>query len=252
MNFVKVIKSSIITLIGVVVFMQIAYYFLFFIIYSFLGWLMEIILTLIVKKKFIDRGFLIGPYCPIYGCGSLLIILLLKNYQKDWIVLFILAMVICMILEYLTSYIMEKIFKARWWDYSDKKFNINGRICLETTIPFGLGALLVVYVFQPFFSSILYSMNSIAVIIMSTFIFALFLVDIVVSFNVVSKFKKAEIKIKRDDTEEITRKVREYLLNHSALTKRLANAFPNARAAFGEIKEKAKKEVSKIRKFYNF
>lgn len=252
MNFVKLIKRSIILSIGVVIFMQLDYYFILFIIYSFLGWLMEITLTLILKRKFVDRGFLIGPYCPIYGFGALLIMDLLENYTDNWLVLFILAMVICMILEYLTSYLMEVIFKARWWDYSNKKFNINGRICLETTIPFGLGALLLAYVLHPFFSSLIMNINDTILLVIATFIFALFLVDLIVSFNVISKFKNAEIKIKRDDTEEITRKVREYLLNHSKLTKRLVNAFPNAQAVFYEIKEKAKEKATKIKKFYNF
>ena len=96
------------------------------------------------------------------------------------------------------------------------------------------------------------NINDTVLLVVATFIFALFLVDLIVSFNVISKFKNAEIKTKRDDTEEITRKVREYLLNHSKLTKRLVNAFPNAQAAFHEIKAKAKAKATKIKKFYNF
>lgn len=85
---------------------------------------MEISFTLYKDKTLVNRGFLMGPYCPIYGCGCILIILLLKRYLNDFIALFIMSMVICSILEYLTSYIMEKLFKARWWDYSDRRFNI--------------------------------------------------------------------------------------------------------------------------------
>ena len=85
MNFVKLIKRSIILSIGVVIFMQLDYYFILFIIYSFLGWLMEITLTLIEKRKFVDRGFLIGPCCPIYGFGALLIMELLENYTDNWL-----------------------------------------------------------------------------------------------------------------------------------------------------------------------
>jgi len=106
-----------------------------FFIYAILGWIIETTLVSIEKKKFVNRGFLIGPYCPIYGFGGLAITILLKNYTKDPIVLFLMAVIICACLEYFTSYIMEKLFKARWWDYSKKKYNINGRICLETIIP---------------------------------------------------------------------------------------------------------------------
>lgn len=106
-------------------------YFMLFFIYAILGWIIETTLVSIEKRKFVNRGFLIGPYCPIYGFGGLAITILLKNYTKDPIVLFLMAVIICGTLEYFTSYIMEKIFKARWWDYSAKKYNINGRICLE-------------------------------------------------------------------------------------------------------------------------
>ena len=128
--------------------------FLLFITYSFIGWCMEVGCKLVELKKFINRGFLIGPYCPIYGWGCILIIILLNKYTNDPLVLFIMAIVICSILEYFTSYFMEKLFKARWWDYSRRKFNINGRICLETMIPFGLLGCLIMYFVNPFFVSI--------------------------------------------------------------------------------------------------
>ena len=90
-------------------------YFLLFMIYAILGWIMEVTCKLIQYKRFINRGFLIGPYCPIYGYGALLITILLHKYTNDPIVLFIMAIVVCGTLEYLTSYFMEKIYKARWW-----------------------------------------------------------------------------------------------------------------------------------------
>ena len=99
--------------------MSIYKYFLVFIFYSFLGWLMEVILTYSSDKKFVNRGFLIGPYCPIYGWGVLLIMFILKRYLDRPIGLFCMAVIICSVLEYLTSYLMEKLFKARWWDYSN-------------------------------------------------------------------------------------------------------------------------------------
>lgn len=78
---------------------------------------------------------MIGPYCPIYGWGALAITILLKRYIDDWIVLLFMSIITCGILEYATSYVMEKLFHARWWDYSRRKYNINGRVCLETLIP---------------------------------------------------------------------------------------------------------------------
>ena len=231
-----------------------AYLFLLFLIYSVLGWIVEMCFTYIFQyKKFVNRGFLIGPYCPIYGCGVLLIIYLLKDFTSKPVALFVLAMAICMALEYITSYIMEKLFNARWWDYSDKKFNINGRICLETTIPFGIGGLLVMYVINPFINKILVSLPKNTLIIISLICFILFLIDLIISFNVIMKIKNIDISkykgiFKRDDTEKINKRVREYLINHSILTKRLMLSFPNARIRIkNTIKNGKKKIVKKLK-----
>ena len=109
----------------------------------------------ILEKKIIDRGFLIGPYCPIYGCGTLGMILYLEQYKDNIITVFFLAVIICSILEYLTSYLMEKIFNARWWDYSDEKFNLNGRICGKNALLFGLGGVIIIYIAHPLLKNIM-------------------------------------------------------------------------------------------------
>ena len=127
-------------------------YFMLFIIYAFLGWVMECTLGIIEKRKFVNRGFLIGPYCPIYGVGVVGVTLLLSRFSNNVVLLFILSTILCGVLEYFTSYIMEKIFHARWWDYTTTKFNINGRICLETLLPFGIISFMSSYNF-PFASN---------------------------------------------------------------------------------------------------
>ncbi len=183
-------------------------YFMLFIIYSVLGWIMECILNIIQKHKFVNRGFLIGPYCPIYGFGVVIVSLLLTRASKHIIILFLLSSVICGTLEYLTSYFMEKIFKARWWDYSNKKFNINGRICLETLIPFGLISVFVICVLNPWILDKLYIIpkNILTYVIIGFII--IFIVDNLVSFNIILKFKNLNKK-EKDNTEEITEKVKE-------------------------------------------
>ena len=201
--------------------------FLLFITYSFIGWCMEVGCKLVELKKFINRGFLIGPYCPIYGWGCILIILLLNKYTDDPLVLFIMAIVICSILEYFTSYYMEKLFKARWWDYSRRKFNINGRICLETMIPFGLLGCLIMYFVNPFFVSIYSKIPSNILIIISSVLFTIFLTDNIISYTIMFKMKIPKIKISKDNTEEITEYVRSILAKRSFLYKRLMKAYPN-------------------------
>ena len=201
--------------------------FLLFITYSFIGWCMEVGCKLVELKKFINRGFLIGPYCPIYGWGCILIIILLNKYTNDPLVLFIMAIVICSILEYFTSYFMEKLFKARWWDYSRRKFNINGRICLETMIPFGLLGCLIMYFVNPFFVSIYSKIPSNILIIISSVLFTIFLTDNIISYTIMFKMKIPKIKISKDSTEEITEYVRNILAKRSFLYKRLMKAYPN-------------------------
>ncbi len=206
-------------------------WFLIFMIISFFGWIMEIIYTLFDEKKLINRGFLIGPLCPIYGVGVTLMHFLLKRYMYDPFVLFIMAILVCSLLEYFTSYLMEKIFKARWWDYSHKKYNINGRICLENMIAFGLLSLLVMYVLIPFFLNTFAKIPQIILLIITFILLIVFLTDIIISFKVISGFKNVAKSMKKDNTEEITKKVRELLLKRGGLYKRLILAFKDFKAS---------------------
>lgn len=223
-------------------------YFMLFFIYAILGWIIETTLVSIEKRKFVNRGFLIGPYCPIYGFGGLAITILLKNYTKDPIVLFLMAVIICGTLEYFTSYIMEKIFKARWWDYSARKYNINGRICLETVVPFGILGCLVMYVLNPITFKYLNMLSNSMLNIISVICFTIFITDNIVSYNVISSFTKTVKTINvgkiKDNTEEITKKVREILIGKSFFNKRLMEAYPNLQA---KIKEKARQIAQKAK-----
>lgn len=209
--------------------------FLIFIIYSFFGWLIEEIDCSIIAKKFVNRGFLIGPVCPIYGSGAIIISLLLQNYKDNWVIVFCMAMILAGALEYFTSWIMEKLFKARWWDYSHKKYNINGRICLETMMPFGLMGLLLTYVLNPFFYEILGKIPQNILNISAIVLGIIFLIDIILSFKVISKVSSTVKKVSKDNTNDINKKVRE-VLKDSWKEKRLVDAFPN----FETIKEKVK------------
>ncbi len=201
--------------------------FILFIIYSFIGWLLEVVGKLIEKGKIINRGFLMGPYCPIYGIGCVLMILLLTKYIEDPFTLFIMCILIFSILEYSTSFFMEKIFKIRWWDYTRYKFNINGRVCLETMIPFGLGGVLIMYVINPMFLKMIKMLPEDIIAIISMMLLVLFIIDLSISTKVILSLKTTVKNIKKDATEEITTKVRELILSNSRyFGKRLFKAFP--------------------------
>lgn len=231
------------------------YFFLFFI-YSITGWTIEVIEGIIQNKKFVNRGFMIGPYCPIYGVGGVLITIFLQDYVGNPFVLFCVAIVICGVLEYLTSYIMEKVFKARWWDYSKKKFNINGRVCLETIIPFGLLGCFIMYVSNPFIKSLLQKVPNNVLNIAFYICTSIYLLDFMISFFVISGLRKTVKSVNKDNpydnTEEITKQVKEILRNKGILNRRLIDAFPKVsiekvKQRIKEKTEQVKENVSKVR-----
>lgn len=217
-------------------------YFLLFISYAFLGWCMEVTCKFIQYKKFINRGFLIGPYCPIYGWGALAITILLKRYMEDPLVLFVMSTIICSIIEYLTSYFMEKKYHARWWDYSNKKFNINGRICLETLIPFGILGVAIMYGTNPILFKLYNQIPQLVINILTAILFIGFILDNIISSNIISSINVEENKLIKDNTEEITEKIKQVLRQKSWLHRRLINAYPGLK----DIKVKIKKVEQKI------
>lgn len=178
-------------------------FFLMFIFYSFIGYIYETIGVYIFTKKIVNRGFLIGPWCPIYGFGFVFLLILSKLKSNPYIFFFACTFTFS-ILEYFTSYLLEKLFKVRWWDYSKRKFNLNGRICLANIIFFGLIGTFITYVVHPFlikmFSNIT---NSVSI-----FFLVIFILDIVISFSVISKLKIKKHKGKKDNTEEISKSVK--------------------------------------------
>lgn len=204
-------------------------YFLLFIFYSVLGWIMEVILVGIKSKKFVDRGFLVGPYCPIYGCGALFITILLQNYSDNIFILFVLGMIICALLEYITGFLLEKIFKARWWDYSTKKFNINGRICLNTMIPFGLLGVVIMKIINPALFTVFNNMNTESLNIITIILLIIYLVDNVISVSILASVRKGSKLLDKDSTEEMSKLVRDKLLDMGWGHKRLSKAFPEAK-----------------------
>ena len=117
--------------------------------FAFIGWLWEVIIHIIIDGRIVNRGALHGPWLPIYGYGSILILTLLYQMRKKPLLELLSIMVICGTIEYITSYFLEITNGTRWWDYSGYFLNINGRICAEGLLVFGLGGILIVYVIAP-------------------------------------------------------------------------------------------------------
>ena len=117
--------------------------FLMFTVYSFLGWACESIFCSIPAGRFINRGFLNGPFCPIYGAGAMLILFFLAPLRDRPVLLFAAGVVTTSLLEYATGFALEKLFNTKYWDYSNHRFNFQGRVCLENSLMFGVMSLLV-------------------------------------------------------------------------------------------------------------
>ena len=129
---------------------KIVEYITYFLIYSFLGWIIETIYAIFIHGHFVKRGFLFGPVCPIYGFGALLLIVSTRKiYKKAWLK-FLISAIAFTIFEYMVSLILEVLFGLRWWDYSNKPLNFHGYICLEFSLIWGLAIVMVVKVFQKY------------------------------------------------------------------------------------------------------
>ena len=219
---------------------EVKIYVLVFFIYAFAGWIMETISISIRNKKFVNRGFLIGPVCPIYGYGVVLVSLLLQKYQNDIIVTFFMSIIICGFLEYFTSYFMEKIYNVRWWDYSNKKFNINGRICLETMIPFGLLASLIIYVLHPAVIKLVDKLSPTALLVVAITLFVIYIIDNIISTYILFKIKGKIKSERKDNTEKIKQYIEKWFQENTVLYRRIKSAFPKLQVFIKEIEMRKK------------
>lgn len=206
-------------------------FFLLFLIYSFMGWIIEIIAAFINDHKFINRGFLMGPIVPIWGAGAMLITFFVKPSDSVFS-LIISSAFIGTFLEYVVNYIMEKLFKARWWDYSNLPFNIEGRVWLGSSLIFGMGGLFLIKFFNPFFYSILFIINKNILCIMGFCLLTIFITDFCISCNIIKNLKLSAYSLRKDYTEEVTKKVKLALKEKSYSFSRILKAFPDVRFYF--------------------
>lgn len=220
----------------------ISVWLLIFLTYSFIGWFFEVAASLVLAKKWSNRGFLIGPLCPIYGFGAMILTMLLRR-ADNLVEVFLVSVLASAVLEYMTSFVMEKLFRVRWWDYSEKPFNLHGRISLENLFYFGIMGVLVVYCINPILTTIYGSIPEHLVIILASAMLVLVLIDLAISLWLIIGCRVTVGTIQVDATDEITENIHKLLMEKGRLNRRLAKAFPN-------MKPK-KKAVSKSKKTVN-
>ena len=167
----------------------------------------------------------------------MLVSILLAKYMDSPLVMFGMSIIIFSILEYFTSYILEKIFKTRWWDYSKRKYNINGSICLETMIPFGILGMFVMYFVNPILVKFVASIPTNLLNVISIIILIIFITYNIVSFDIVTKFVEDGKASLKDETVEIKNFAKKILRSNGIFRKRLVNAFPNLKRKIDNIKD---------------
>ena len=181
---------------------------IYFITYSFLGWIMESTFRSICEKKLINTGFLKGPFCPIYGTGAIIMILFLKKFSNNLILLFFVSIIVFTIWEYIVGILLEKIFHTKYWDYSDNKFNFQGRICLMNSIFWGiLGVVFIKYI-HPFIENVVQKIDIRILTVIYSIIALGMLVDMIRS---IIKVKNIQATLNKIDelNKEIREKIKE-------------------------------------------
>ena len=180
----------------------------YFVIYSFLGWVLESIVRTICERKIINTGFLIGPFCPIYGFGAIIMILFLDGFKNNILFLFFISVIALTLWEYVVGLLLEKLFHTKYWDYSNHKFNYKGRICLTNSIAWGiLGVLFIKYI-HPFIIQILSYIDFKYVEIIACIISFILLVDAIISV-----IKVKNIKTTLEKIEDINEQIKQKLLD---------------------------------------
>ena len=161
-----------------------------FIIYAFIGWCAEVSFAAVDNGKFVNRGFLNGPYCPIYGCGVVIVVAVLTPIKESLFILFLGSMLLTTVLEFLTGFILEKVFHNKWWDYSDKPFNIMGYVCLKFSILWGLACTFIMKVLHPSIYKFITIIPHVLGIILLSIIMTAFFIDLGVTVSTILKFNK--------------------------------------------------------------
>lgn len=218
--------------------------------YSVAGWCMEVVLKYRQFHRFINRGFLIGPYCPIYGSGAVVVTVVIGGtvgVKANYAETFLASFVICGVLEYCVSWYMEKMFHARWWDYSRKPMNIHGRVWIGNLLLFGLGGVVIVKCIDPPFFRMLDKWPPVVLHAAAIVIVLVMLSDYVASHILFNMVRKEIDGVDADNSEEVSTRVRALLRDKSGLLHRIGDAYPNLTVSPEVVLANLKRRQEKLR-----
>lgn len=215
--------------------------FLFFIMYAILGWIIEVVFHMFTQKKFVNRGFLHGPVCPIYGFGAVAILILLEPFEQNNIYLFIGGVIVASLLEFITGYLLEKVFDTKWWDYSDERFNIKGYISLKFSLAWGVVSVILVRVIHPYIETFVASIPSYIIFPLYNLLMIMMVVDSTLTISSlihlrrllkdlvgIRKTLNSRIEDRREEREQVLRKRIEIIYGKlEKRHKKLLENYPN-------------------------
>lgn len=232
-----------------------------FIIYAFIGWCTEVSYAALDTGKFVNRGFLNGPYCPIYGCGVVIVVAILTPLKESLLILFVGSFILTTTLEFVTGFILEKVFHNKWWDYSDKPFNVKGYICLKFSILWGLACTFIMDVLHPLIYKVITWIPFIPGVILLSILMCVFIVDCCITVSTILKFNKrlkimdemaASIHKLSDEIGEniyenvtgVIEKSEEFQENHAELIDKITETTEATKAKITETTGAAKEKIA--------
>ena len=224
----------------------------YFLIYSFLGWLLESIYKTVLEKKLVNSGFLYGPVCPIYGFGAWIMLMFLKDYSNNIVLLFCIGFFVLSIWEYVVGLLLEKLFKTKYWDYSNKKYNINGRVCLLNSCFWGILCVIFIKLVHPPIENIIIQVPKDWLVYNNILLFSIFIIDFI--FSVIKIYNiNLSIGLLNDISKKIKQeldRIKEYAGNKAKESEKLQTIIEELKEKQESLKNKLEKQTARLRKAF--
>ncbi len=224
----------------------------YFIIYSFLGWVLESVFKTITSKRAVNSGFLYGPLCPIYGFGALIMLIFLKSFKDNIILLFIFGFLVLSIWEYIVGFLLEKTFKTKYWDYSNNKFNIKGRVCLLNSCFWGILGVVFTKLIHPPVQSLIEIVPKELLLYIDIILFMIMIIDYIFSI-----IKVYNINVNINLLNEISKtikleleKIKEYAGNKAKENEKLQRVIEELKQRQDSLKNKIERQTIRLRKAF--
>lgn len=222
--------------------MSIYYSILYFFVYGFLGWCTEVIFAAFKQHRFVNRGFLNGPICPIYGVGVTLVVACLEAFQSNLILLYLSSVILVTVLEGVTGWAMDKLFHNKWWDYSKLPLNIGGYVCLLFSLIWGVACVVIVYFIHPLIHQMLSWIPHIIGLVLIVILAAALIADVIVTSSAILKFNQYLERLKHitDELHEISDQIGEELYQNAM---RVLDVQEESRQKLDDVKLEISEEI---------